>query len=166
MKRLIIAISFICFGVANAQQQKQDSIEKEIQAVELKAQKKLIERKVDRLVFNVENAVSVVGGDALDALKATPSVRIQGNNIQLVGKSSVRVMINDKITQLSGEALQDYLKSIPSANILKIEVLPTHRQNMKPKEIVDLLTYNSNALNKITGVLHYALATYKPLTKD
>ncbi|AKP69491.1 hypothetical protein CG08_1249 [Riemerella anatipestifer] len=41
MKRLIIAISFICFGVANAQQQKQDSIEKEIQAVELKAQKNL-----------------------------------------------------------------------------------------------------------------------------
>ncbi|MRM83455.1 outer membrane beta-barrel family protein [Riemerella anatipestifer] len=123
MKRLIIAISLISFGVANAQQQKQDSIEKEIQAVELKAQKKLIERKVDRLVFNVENAVSVVGGDALDALKATPSVRIQGNNIQLVGKSSVRVMINDKITQLSGEALQDYLKSIPSANILKIEVI-------------------------------------------
>ncbi|MCQ4153969.1 hypothetical protein PG294_11090 [Riemerella anatipestifer] len=123
MKRLIIITSFICFGMANAQQQKQDSIEKEIQAVELKAQKKLVERKVDRLIFNVENAVSVVGGDALDALKATPSVRIQGNNIQLVGKSSVRVMINDKITQLSGEALQDYLKSIPSANILKIPVV-------------------------------------------
>ncbi len=39
MKRLIITISFISFGVAKAQQQKQDSIEKEIQAVELKAQK-------------------------------------------------------------------------------------------------------------------------------
>ncbi|NHW58894.1 TonB-dependent receptor, partial [Escherichia coli] len=76
MKRLIIITSFICFGMANAQQQKQDSIEKEIQTVELKAQKKLVERKVDRLIFNVENAVSVVGGDALDALKATPSVRI------------------------------------------------------------------------------------------
>ncbi|WP_260393522.1 hypothetical protein [Riemerella anatipestifer] len=41
MKRLIIIISFICFGMANAQQQKQDSIEKEIQTVELKAQKNL-----------------------------------------------------------------------------------------------------------------------------
>ena len=45
----------------------QESVQ--LQEVVIKAKKTLIERKVDRLVFNVENTVSAHGGDALDALK-------------------------------------------------------------------------------------------------
>lgn len=94
-----------------------------LDSITITAKKKLIERKVDRLVFNVENSVAASGGDALDALKVTPSVRIQGNEIKLAGKSSVRVLVNDKLVQINGDELQNYLKSIPIANIQKIEVI-------------------------------------------
>ncbi|SFN24653.1 Outer membrane receptor proteins, mostly Fe transport [Chryseobacterium oleae] len=95
----------------------------EIGEISLTSKKKLIERKVDRLVFNVENSITALGGDAVDALKITPGVRLQGGDILLAGKSTVRVMVNDKVVQLTGEELQNYLKSIPSANIQKIEVI-------------------------------------------
>ncbi|KAB2859307.1 MAG: TonB-dependent receptor [Flavobacteriales bacterium] len=85
--------------------------------------KNLIERKVDRLVFNVENTVAASGGDALDLLKVTPRVKVENDKIALVGKSGMSVMIDDRIVQLSGEELVNYLKNIPSDNIKSIEVI-------------------------------------------
>lgn len=84
----------------------------------IEAKKPLIENKVDRLVFNVENSISVAGGNALDALKLTPRIKIQNDEISMIGKGSMIVMINDKLLQFSGEELANYLKTI-NANDLK-----------------------------------------------
>jgi hypothetical protein len=100
-------------------------VEKQIKEVTVVGQKKLIERKVDRLVFNVENSISATGGDALDALKVTPGLRVQNDQISMIGKSGMSVMIDDRILQLSGDDLINYLKSIPSDNIKSIEVITT-----------------------------------------
>ena len=51
----------------------------ELQEIVLTSKKKLIERKVDRLVFNVENSISATGGDALDALKVTLGLKVQND---------------------------------------------------------------------------------------
>jgi hypothetical protein len=45
--------------------------------------------------------------------------------ISIIGKSNVNVMINGKMLNLSGMALLNYLKSIRSENISKIEVITT-----------------------------------------
>ena len=99
--------------------------EKEIKGVVIEGKKKLIERKVDRLVFNVENSVAASGGDALDALRITPGLQVQNDQISMVGKSTMSVMIDDRLVQLSGDDLTNYLKSIPSDNIKNIEVITT-----------------------------------------
>ena len=98
---------------------------KELNEVVVTAKKKLIERKVDRLVFNVENSISATGGDALDALKITPSIRVQNNQITMIGKSGMSVMVDDRLIQLSGDDLINFLKTIPSDNIKSIEVITT-----------------------------------------
>lgn len=87
--------------------------------------KNLIERKVDRLVFNVENTVAASGGDALDLLKVTPGLKVQNNQISMVGKSNMLVMINDRVVQLSGDDLINFLKSISADDIKNIEVITT-----------------------------------------
>jgi outer membrane receptor protein involved in Fe transport len=97
----------------------------ELQTVSITAQKPLIERKVDRLVFNVENSVAATGGDALDALKVTPGVQVRNDNVSLIGKSNMLVLVDDKQIFLSGDDLMNYLKSIPSDNIKSIEVITT-----------------------------------------
>ena len=96
-----------------------------LKEVVITARKKLIQQKVDRLVFNVENTVAGTGGTALDALKSTPSVNVDTDKLAIVGKGNVRVMINDRILQLSGNELTAYLNTIASDDIKNIEVITT-----------------------------------------
>ncbi len=94
-----------------------------LKEVSIKNYKKLIEYKGDKLIFNVENSIAATGGDVVDILKATPCLIVQENSITLVGKSYINVMINNRISSLSGEDLINMLKSIPSDNVSKVEVI-------------------------------------------
>jgi outer membrane receptor protein involved in Fe transport len=96
-----------------------------LQGVTISGTKRVIERKVDRLVFNVENSVMASGGTALDALKATPTVSVQNDHISISGKGEVLVMIDDRLQRIPQQELADFLKSIPSGNIKSIEVITT-----------------------------------------
>ena len=97
--------------------------EQQLQEVVITSKKKLIEKKVDRLVFNVENSISASGGDAIDALKLTPRVKVQNEQISMIGKSGMLIMIDDRIIQLSGDDLINYLKTLKSDDIKSIEVI-------------------------------------------
>lgn len=119
-KQKINATQDIYIGVINISEKTM-----ELQEVVITTKKKLIERKVDRLVFNVENSISSSGGDAIDALKVTPSIRVQNDKITMIGKSNMSVMVDDKLIQLSGDDLVSFLKTISSDNIKNIEVITT-----------------------------------------
>jgi hypothetical protein len=102
-----------------------NEIQQQLKEVVVNSKKKLIERKVDRLIFNVENSISASGGDAMVALKITPSIRVQNDKIIMIGKSGMGVMVDDKLIQLSGDDLVNFLKTISSDNIKNIEVITT-----------------------------------------
>lgn len=89
------------------------------------ARKKLVKRKVDRLVFDVENSASATGGTAIDALKSTPLVIVQNENVSIVGRGEVLLMIDDRIQKINAEDLGSFLNSIASDNIKSIEVITT-----------------------------------------
>ena len=99
--------------------------ETEVEAVTVVGKKKLIERKVDRLVFNIENSVAAQGLDVVEALGKTPMLRTTDKAISIAGKSNVAVMVNERILNLSGEDLINYLKTLRSDDISKIEVITT-----------------------------------------
>lgn len=96
-----------------------------LKEVTITGRKKVIEQKVDRLVYNVENSVTASGGNALDALRSTPLVRVQNESVSIVGKGVVLVMIDERLQRLSQEDLASLLKSISSDNIKSIEVITT-----------------------------------------
>lgn len=96
-----------------------------LEEVQIVAQKRLVERKIDRLVFNLESAVVGTGGNALEALKVTPGVQVSPSGISIVGKNQVLVLIDDRPTYLSGDELTRYLESISSADLKSIEVITT-----------------------------------------
>lgn len=98
---------------------------KTIEGIVLTKRKKLVERKIDRLVFNIENKINATGGDALGALKMTPGVLIRNENISIIGKQTIRVLIDDKMLELGEADLANFLRSIPSDNIKSIEVITT-----------------------------------------
>ena len=96
---------------------------KQLNQVSIYAKGPIIERKTDRVVFNVENSLSANGGDGVDALSKAPGVRINDNGISIAGKNTVKIMVNERLIQLSGIDLINYLKSIPSDNIKRIEII-------------------------------------------
>ncbi|XJR88481.1 TonB-dependent receptor domain-containing protein [Elizabethkingia anophelis] len=97
----------------------------ELEGVSIQARKKLIEQKVDRLVYNVENSIASQGMSGLDALRSTPLINVLNDNIAIAGKGGVAIMINDRMLNLSGSELTNYLQSIRSDDIAKIEVITT-----------------------------------------
>ena len=97
---------------------------KEIKDVVVTAKKKLIERKANRLVFNIANSVALQGMVGIETLNNTPQIKVDENaGISMVGKSGIAVMINDKMLNLIGTELINYLKGLRSENIEKIEVI-------------------------------------------
>ncbi|HBV13790.1 outer membrane beta-barrel family protein [Chryseobacterium carnipullorum] len=125
MKLKYILISTLLSAALSAQTQK-DSI-RNMEQINLLVKKKLIERKADRLIFNVEASVASQGMDATETLANVPMLKVDENmgSISITGKSTVSVMINGRMLNLSGNALLNYLKSIRSENISKIEVITT-----------------------------------------
>ena len=89
----------------------------------VKSQKKLIEKKVDRLVFNADLAEGAKGGDALDLLKLAPRVKVDNDVVSIIGKSNLRVMVDDRLLEMSGDQLINYLKTLRADDIEKIEVI-------------------------------------------
>ncbi|MCC9042594.1 TonB-dependent receptor family protein [Myroides sp. M-43] len=99
--------------------------EQQLDEIVLTAEKRLVERKVDRLVYNTANSVASQGMDALEALATTPMVKVQNDKISISGKNNVRIMVDDRMLELQGDALTNYLRTLRSDDIEKIEVITT-----------------------------------------
>jgi hypothetical protein len=95
-----------------------------LKEVSVKAQKPFIEVKPDRIVVNVENSIVSTGSSVLEVLGRSPGVKVdQNDNISLKGKPGVTIMIDGKITAVSGDQLANILKSMPASTIDKIELI-------------------------------------------
>ena len=91
--------------------------------VVIQSKKSTVEQKTDRLVYNLENNVTNVGGDALSAINTAPGVVVQNNVINILGKGTSRVMIDGRMIELTGEELNNFLKSISASDIKNIEII-------------------------------------------
>lgn len=95
--------------------------------VVISGSKPMLERKADRIVFNVASSVSAAGSHALEMIGKAPGVIVNPvtNSINLAGKGGVRIMVNGIMLQLSGDALIAYLQAIPAEDLERIEILTT-----------------------------------------
>jgi outer membrane receptor protein involved in Fe transport len=89
----------------------------------IKTEKRVLERKIDRLVFNVEKSIAATGGNGLDLLRITPGVQIQNGTLEILGKGATQVMINGRISLLAGDELVSFLNGFSANDIQKIEVI-------------------------------------------
>jgi len=135
----------------------------ELQQVTVVAGKPVIERKTDRVIFNVENSITASGSTVWDALGKAPGVQTQfDGGISAAGKSVI-IYMDDKPLRLSGEDLATYLRSLPSDNVSKMEILtnPTARYDAQGGAVINIVSKKpkGQGLNVIlSGV--YTRATY------
>ena len=94
-----------------------------LEEIVIKTEKRVLERKIDRLIFNVEKSIAATGGNGLDVLKITPGVQVQNGSLEILGKGATRVMINGRISPLAGDELVSFLSGFSADDIQKIEVI-------------------------------------------
>ncbi|KAB1229984.1 outer membrane beta-barrel family protein [Chryseobacterium viscerum] len=126
MKNPILFITALISSIAAAQTKDTANVNK-IEAVTVNGKKVLVERKVDRLVYNVQNSMLSQGSSGTEVLAGTPLLKVDENKglLSIAGKNGVSVMVNDRMLNLSGAELINYLRNLRSENILKIEVITT-----------------------------------------
>ena len=96
---------------------------KSLQEVKVSSSRPYVEQKIDRMIVNPEALISNTGGTALDVLEKAPGVIIgQNGAISLKGKG-VTIFIDDKPSYLSGEDLQNYLRSLNASAIDQLELM-------------------------------------------
>lgn len=96
-----------------------------LKEVTVTSTKPLVTRKADRYIVNVENSFLAVGNSGLDVLQKSPGLWVSPNgSIRINGSQSVTVMINDVVQRMSEIELADYLRSLKSEDISKIEIIP------------------------------------------
>ncbi|WP_197076757.1 TonB-dependent receptor [Hymenobacter terrenus] len=90
----------------------------------------VLEQHADRTVLNVDR-LSTAGDNALEVLKKAPGVQLdKDDHLIYRGSAGINVLIDGKLTYMSGEALTSYLKSLPASAISQIELIPNPPASM------------------------------------
>lgn len=77
-----------------------------------------------KMIFSPKNSSITARGTALDVLRKTPGVFVDGqNNISMGGKNSVLVILNGRNTHMQHDELVSLLKSTSSSSVSSIEVI-------------------------------------------
>ncbi|NTS42357.1 TonB-dependent receptor [Flavisolibacter sp. BT320] len=98
--------------------------ESEMQGVTVSARKPFIQRLNDRLIVNVDNSVVNAGSAAFDVLERSPGITIdQNDNISLRGRQGVIIMIDGRVSSMTGADLANYLRGLPVNAIERIEII-------------------------------------------
>ncbi len=93
--------------------------------ISITAKKPLVEHRSDRIVMNMSARHSSAGSTALQVLAKAPGllVNLQSKQISLIGKEGVKVVINGRVLQVSGDLLFNQLEGINAEQIDRIEII-------------------------------------------
>lgn len=143
--------------------------------VVVNARRPKISRKVDRLVFDVENT-TLSTGNTFDILKRTPGVIVSQGQL-LIKNRPATVYINDRKVYLSSQELQQLLEGFSAGNVKSVEVItnPPAKYDAEGGVILNITTSKNisigykgslNASNTIAVVPKYTIGTSQYYKND
>jgi len=127
--------------------------------------KPLLEQEDEKMIFNAETDPSLEGLTAVDVLRKTPFISVDGDgNIQLNGQTNFKVLLNGKETAMFARNLKEALKSFPAGLIKKVEV-STNPSSKYDAEgvggIINIITQKKvMGYNGSAGISYYSTNTY------
>ncbi|HEX8024273.1 outer membrane beta-barrel protein [Mucilaginibacter sp.] len=154
----------------NLSEIKLEIAENDLKEVVIRArQKSYTEQKIDRTIVNVSQLLSNNGVSAIEVLNNTPGVNVTDDAISLRGKQGVTIYIDGRQTFLNGAQLVNYLKSLPSGTIEKLELMPVPPAKYHVEGntgLINIITKKNHTegfnggLTATHGRGHYAKANY------
>lgn len=113
--------------------------------VTVTSQKQVVNKKIDKTVYDVANQPKAANGSAQDVLQATPELSVSADGkISVKGNAQVTVLINGKptaITSGSSEETALALQTMSGADIASVEVItnPSAAYNANGGAIVNIV---------------------------
>ncbi|HVK40564.1 MAG TPA: TonB-dependent receptor [Candidatus Kapabacteria bacterium] len=96
--------------------------------------------EIDRNVYRTEDMPVAAGGSATDVLRNIPSVEVDvDGNISLRGAQNVAVQINGRPVMMSGQALSNYLQTLPAGSIERVEIIANPSARYDPEGMGGIL---------------------------
>ena len=147
---------------ADSTRVKNDSItwNKELEGVEIKAQRQLIKQEIDRIGYDVQADEESKTQTVMDMLRKVPMVTVDGqDNILVKGNSSFKIYKNGHLDPSLSKNAKEVFKSMPASMVKRIEVItdPGAREDAEGVDaILNIVMVNGSKMSGITGVVSAA----------
>jgi len=114
----------------------------------------------DKTVINPEASISNAGASVMDVLEKSPGITVnKDGSIIMKGKPAVTVLIDGKLTQLSGADLQAYLSGIPASQVDVVELIenPGAKYDASGNAGIINIKMKANKLKGFNGSMNLSL---------
>lgn len=140
----------------------------QLNQVTIQSRKPMIERKGDRLIFNVEGNAATAGNPLLEVLRMVPGISVINDKLSVRGKEGLVIMIDNRRTYMSGDELLNYLKNTPAEAISQMEVItnPSARYDSEGNVGIINIKTKRNTLDGTTGTLTQTIGYNKFLKSN
>ncbi len=123
-----------------------------MEAVEVVAERSMVEYQLDKRVVNVDKNIVAGGGTATDVLEQVPSVAIDNDgNVTLRGSSNVKVLVNGRPSELLASDLSTLLEQIPASTVENVEVITNPSAKYDPEGMSGII--NIKLKDRTAGAL-------------
>ena len=123
-----------------------------MEAVEVTAERSMVEYQLDKRVVNVDKNIVAGGGTASDVLEQVPSVAVDNDgNVTLRGSTNVKVLVNGRPSELLASDLATLLEQIPASTVENIEVITNPSAKYDPEGMSGII--NIKLKDRTAGAL-------------
>lgn len=123
-----------------------------MEAVEVSAERSMVEYQLDKRVINVDKNIVSGGGTATDVLEQVPSVAIDNDgNVTLRGSTNVKVLVNGRPSELLASDLSTLLEQIPASTVENVEVITNPSAKYDPEGMSGII--NIKLKDRTAGAL-------------
>ena len=133
---------------------------KELEGIEIKAQKQLIKQEIDRIAYDVQADEESKTQTVMDMLRKVPMVTVDGqDNILVKGNSNFKIYKNGHLDPSLTKNAKEVLKAMPASAVKRIEVItdPGAREDAEGVDaILNLVMVDGSKMQGITGVVSAA----------
>ncbi len=108
--------------------------------VTVAAERAFREVALDKTIYHPQNQPLTAGGSAMDVLRLIPSVQIDlTGSISLRGNEGVVIYINGNPAPMSGQALTNFLNSLSSEAIERVEIITNPSASYAPEGMAGII---------------------------
>ena len=136
---------------------------KELEGIEIKAQRQLIKQEIDRIGYDVQADEESKTLTVMDMLRKVPMVTVDGeDNIKVKGNSSFKIYKNGRYDPSLSKNAKEVLKAMPASMVKRIEVItdPGAREDAEGvNAILNIVMVDGRRMDGVTGSVSGAYNT-------